>query len=108
MRCIIRYNHHERHLQFFIHGAPHRRVHRAVLAKYREELWKAALDAGIKHTINHTVTVSANFIDPTGPDLDNLIVALWQALDGKTGKGPTILADDRLIYRIKDMGIMFP
>jgi Holliday junction resolvase RusA-like endonuclease len=106
MRCIIKYDHSKRLMQFYIHGAPHRRVHREVLKQYREELWKAAQAAGIKETMKHQITLSAMFIDPTGPDIDNLVTALFQALDGKCGKGPTILADDRQIVLLEKIGIL--
>jgi hypothetical protein len=34
-----------------------------------------------------------------------LLTALFQALDGKTGNGPTLLADDRLISYVR-MGLL--
>lgn len=85
------------HLRMFIHNAPHRRAHRAVLTAYRKALWEAWRAAGHAETLNAPVDLYATFINPTGPDLDNLLTALFQALDGKTGKGPTILTDDKLI-----------
>jgi hypothetical protein len=94
-------------LTVFVHGAPHRRVHREVLKRYREELWKAAQAAGLSQ-ISHQVTLSAMFVDPTGPDLDNLVTALFQALDGKCGRGPALLKDDRQIVYIEKTGIIFP
>lgn len=106
MRALIKYDHRTRLMSFFIFHAPHRRIHRKVLAQYREVLWRAAQEAGIHSQIKHHITVSILFINPTGPDLDNLLVALWQALDGKCGKGPTILADDQLIQWIDRTGIM--
>jgi hypothetical protein len=36
------------------------------------------------------------------------LTTLFQALDGKCGKGPTILADDRQIVFVEDLGLMFP
>jgi Holliday junction resolvase RusA-like endonuclease len=108
MRCIVKYEHPKRLLRVYVHGAPHRRVHREVLKRYREELWKAAQAAGITAAMTHQITLSATFIDPTGPDLDNLITALFQALDGKCGKGPTILKDDKQIVYIEKTGIIFP
>jgi Holliday junction resolvase RusA-like endonuclease len=106
MRAIIKYDHAKRLLTIFVHGAPHRRAHREVLKRYREELWKAAQAIGLTQ-ISHQVTLSAMFIDPTGPDLDNLVTALFQALDGKTGRGPTILKDDKQIVFLEKIGIMF-
>ena len=84
-------------LRMFIHNAPHRRAHRAILVEYRKALWEAWRAAGHVDTLQLPVDLAVTFINPTGPDLDNLLTALFQALDGKTGKGPTILADDRLI-----------
>ena len=92
-------------LRMFVHMAPHRRADREVLRRYRHELWKAWNAAGRVDTISAPVDLSVTFINPTGPDLDNLLVALFQALDGKTGKGPTILVDDRLISFVK-MGLL--
>lgn len=108
MRCIVEYDPapHPPVLKFYIHGAPHRRIHKKILEQYREEIWEAAQHAGIRETISHPVELTVTFINPTGPDLDNLLTALMQALDGKTGKGPTILADDRFICYVK-MGLMF-
>jgi Holliday junction resolvase RusA-like endonuclease len=107
MRCRIQYDHHRRLLTVFVHGAPHRRIHRAVLRQYREELWRAAQEAGVP-TLNHQISLSALFVDPTGPDLDNLITALFQALDGKCGRGPALLKDDKQIVYIEKTGILFP
>ncbi len=94
-------------LRFYIHGAPHRRIHKAVLAQYRKALWEAGREARIPAPIKHSVELSAMFINPTSPDLDNLLTALFQALDGKCGKGPTLLADDRQIVFVKNLGLMF-
>lgn len=110
MRCIAKYDDKQWPplLQFFIHGAPHRRIHQAVLRQYRLALWEAWKETKIPAPIKTPVELSAMFIHPTSPDLDNLLTALFQALDGKTGKGPTILADDRLIVFVKNLGLMFP
>jgi Holliday junction resolvase RusA-like endonuclease len=107
MRAKVTYDHPRRLLTVYVHGAPHRRVHRAVLKQYREELWRAAQEAGLD-TMKHQINLSALFIDPTGPDIDNLLTALFQALDGKCGKGPTILKDDKQIVFIEKTGILFP
>lgn len=107
MSAIISYDHKKRLMTFFIHHAPHRRAHRKVLAVYREMLWMAAAAAGITQQLTHDIGISVLFVDPTGPDLDNLTTALFQALDGKTGKGPTILADDRQIKWMEKMGLLF-
>jgi hypothetical protein len=109
MRCIAEYDPapHPPLLRFYIHGAPHRRVHKATLMEYRVAIWEAAGEAGIRQTIAHPIELSVTFINPTSPDLDNLLTALFQALDGKTGRGPTVLVDDKLISYVK-MGLMFP
>jgi hypothetical protein len=41
------------------------------------------------------------FIDATSPDYDNLLTALYQAMDGKTLKKPGILIDDGLIGTVR-------
>ena len=107
MQVQLQYDHHRRLLTATVRGAPHRRIHRKVLEQYREKIWEAAQKAGINQ-ISHQISLSALFIDPTGPDLDNLVTALFQALDGKTGKGPTLLKDDRQIVFLEKIGIMFP
>jgi Holliday junction resolvase RusA-like endonuclease len=76
-----------------------------VLKQYRRALWEAWKAAGHVDTISTPVDLSVTFINPTGPDLDNLLTALFQALDGKTGNGPTLLADDRLISYVR-MGLL--
>lgn len=88
-------------LRMFIHNAPHRRLHPAVLRQYREDLWQAWKESGRTDTIDFSVDLRVTFINPTGPDVDNLIVALFQALDGKCGKKPTILTDDTLISAVR-------
>lgn len=107
MRVHLQYDHHRRLLTATVRGAPHRRIHRRVLEQYRVEIWRAAKEAGLDQ-MSHNISLSALFIDPTGPDLDNLITALFQALDGKTGKGPTLLKDDRQIVFLDKVGILFP
>src|SRR6266852_4982054 len=95
-------------LRFYIHGAPHRRIHQAVLRQYRKAIWEAGREARIPAPIKNDVELSALFINPTSPDLDNLTTALFQALDGKCGQGPTLLMDDRQIVFVKNLGLMFP
>jgi hypothetical protein len=92
-------------LRMYIHDAPHRRAHREMLRLYRIALWEAWKAAGRVDTIKADVELSVTFINPTSCDLDNLLTALFQALDGKTGKGPTILADDRLVSYVR-MGLL--
>lgn len=96
-------------MRFFIHGAPHRRSHQAVLKQYRRALWDAGREAQIAAPLVNNVELSATVISPTSrPDLDNLLTALFQALDGKCGQGPTLVADDRQIVFVKNLALMFP
>jgi hypothetical protein len=94
-------------LRFYIHGAPHRRIHQAVLRQYRKAIWEAGKASKIAPPIKNDVELSALFINPTSPDLDNLTVALFQALDGKCGQGPTLFDDDRRIVLLNKIGILF-
>ena len=95
-------------LRFYIHGAPHRRIHQTVLRQYRKAIWEAGREAKIPAPLRNNIELSATFINPTSPDLDNLLTALFQALDGKCGQGPTLLCDDRQIVFVKNLGLMFP
>jgi Holliday junction resolvase RusA-like endonuclease len=111
MRTIIKYV--ERAddlplLQFYIHGAPHRRMHHQTIEAYRKELVEAAQKEKIVIPIKHPVAVSVLFIDPTSIDLDNLLTALWRAMDGKDHRKPTVLADDGLIHWIERTGKYYP
>jgi hypothetical protein len=85
-------------LSLSIFGAPHRRMHVAVIRQYREELRRACTEAGIKTPIDGVIDLWLLFVDPTSPDYDNLLCALYQAMDCKTlngtGKTPGILTDD--------------
>lgn len=81
-------------------------MHRAILKEYRKELWSAAKAAKLPVPIKHNVELTVTYINPCGPDLDNLLVATFQAIDGKCGEGPSILVDDRLICYVK-AGIIF-
>lgn len=111
MRTIVEYI--QRHgdlplLRFYIHGAPHRRMHWRIIDRYREELVDAAKAAKIPIPIKHPVAVSALFIDPTSCDLDNLITGLWRAIDGSCHTKPTVLADDSLVYAIERTAKFYP
>jgi hypothetical protein len=81
---------------------------RPCLKQYRRALWDGGRDAQIPGPLRNNVELSATFISPTSPDLDNLLTALFQALDGKCGQGPMLLADDRQIVFVKNLGLMFP
>ena len=109
MRAIVEYDAgaHPPLLRLFIHGAPHRRQHDAVLLAYRRELVAAARATGLTVPIRHPVDLRVLFIDPCSPDLDNLITALYRAVDGKALSGPALLADDGLIQDVR-MGKFYP
>jgi hypothetical protein len=81
-------------LRLTIFGAPHKRMHDAILQQYREELVKAVRRTGQPTPIAHVVDLHLWFIDPTSPDYDNLLTALYRALDGKALRGPSVLVDD--------------
>lgn len=89
--------------KLIVHGAPHRRMHVKVIQKYREEIRKACDAAGIVTPIDTTVDLMVHFIDPCSPDYDNLLCALYQAMDGATLKPPGILVDDKLIGTIRGL-----
>ena len=95
-------------LRLYVHGAPHRRQHREVISRYRKELVEAAKAAKIKIPITTPIAVSVLFIDPTSGDLDNLITALWRAIDGKASSGLTVLSDDELIFSIERTAKFYP
>jgi hypothetical protein len=82
---------------FFIHDAPHRRMHIKVIEQYRIELRKALAKIGITRLIEHPIEVWILFVNPSSPDLGNLYLAFEQAMDDKTLTKPGIVADDSLI-----------
>ncbi len=88
-------------LSLSVFGAPHRRMHVAVIQQYRIELRRAFTEAGIATPIDYNVDLWLLFVDPTSPDYDNLLMALYQAMDGKTLKKPGILVDDSLVGAIR-------
>ena len=95
-------------LRMYVHGAPHRRQHVAVIQRYREEIVAAARAAAITVPINHPVALWILFVDPCSPDFDNLLAATYQALDGSTLKGPALLADDGLVEVVERLARYFP
>lgn len=74
-------------------------MHVATIQKYRDAIRKACEAAGIRTPIEVPIDLSVLFVNPSSPDLDNLLTALYQALDGHTLKGPGILVDDGLISK---------
>lgn len=103
MRIVVNYfpNQYPPLLQLAIHDAPHRRMHHAVIQQYREYLMTACRAAKVPVPIDHPIDLAVMFVNPASPDLDNLITALYQAFDGKTLKGPSVLTDDGLISEVK-------
>lgn len=110
MRCIMEMDRSRPtpRLRLYIHDAPHRRQHVQTIQRYRAVLVDGARAADIKIPIDYPLELSALFVNPCSPDLDNLIAALWRALDGKTLRPPAVLTDDRLIVFIRDIGTYFP
>lgn len=102
MRCIVQYYpaQHPPLLQLAIHHAPHRRMHIATIQRYRDDMQRAFNQAGVPTPIDHPIDLSVLFVDPSSPDLDNLLTALYQALDGHTLKAPGLLTDDGLISKV--------
>ena len=111
MRCIAEYVRRADDmplLRLYIHGAPHRRQHQAVLEDYRAELLAAAKAAKIPTPIDHRIALWVLFVDPCSPDYDNLLTALMQAMDGKAHRKPTVLRSDGLIGLVDRLGVFYP
>ena len=90
-------------LTMHIHGSPHKRQHREVLQNFREELlWtaKRSISNEVDLPINHEIDLNLFLTNPNSPDLDHLLEAVFQALDGKSLKGPSIMKDDRMIQKV--------
>lgn len=112
--ATIKYDHRKRLLTVSVHRAPGRRAgsknplaFEAVHAAYRKEIWEAAQKARVP-VLNHEIRLSATFINPETPDLDNLLVALFRALDGGTGdKSMALLGDDGQIVGLREVDIWF-
>jgi len=106
MKAIAQYDRfaHPPLMKLYIHGAPHRRHHREVLQRYRDDLTQSVsrqLSREVELPIDHPIDLEVVFVNPSSPDLDHLIEALYMALDGKTLKGPSVLTDDRIIQSVK-------
>lgn len=104
MRCIAEYREqmHPPLLTLYIHDAPHRRMHIRVLKQYRQIIYTACDAIRLQMPIDNPIDLSVYFVDPSSPDLDNLLTALYQALDDNY-----ILVDDGLIQRVTMMKL-FP
>ena len=88
-------------LSLSIHDAPHRRMHIRTIQQYREFIRIACDAAGIRTPIDVPIDLDVLFCNPSSPDMDNLLTALFQALDGSTLKKPGILVDDELVQRVR-------
>lgn len=82
-------------------------MHVAIIQQYRNELRRAFTEAGIMTPIDYPVDLWVLFIDPTSPDYDNLLTALYQAMDGKTLRKPGILTDDSLVGAIRYLSKLY-
>lgn len=89
-------------LQLYIFGAPHRRQDTTTISRYRECLRQAFLGADILPPIREPIDLGGYFINPTSTDMDNLICALFRALDKYAPRGHNIglMKDDSLIQRV--------
>ena len=94
-------------LNLYIHGAPHRRMHRAVLQQFRGILHKAIAKTGLKMPYQGPIELSIVFVNPTSPDLGNLYSAIERCLDGKALGPPHILEDDGQIQVLRHVSKMF-
>lgn len=106
-------------LRMYLHGCPHKRMHRAVLQRCREELTHSA-ERQIGHKrqggsivnlpIDFEIDLEITFINPASPDLDHMIEAVFMMLDGKNGSltGPSVLIDDRLIQGLQKVRKFYP
>lgn len=99
MRIIVNVNNtqHPPVLKFYIHDAPHYRMHHRVIQQYREFLVAACMRAGIAVPIETPTDVDILFVNPSSPDNGNLYLAFERAVDGKTLRGPAVFVDDSLI-----------
>jgi len=87
-------------LTIAVHGAPHRRQEPQVLQVYRDTIVAAALKKDISIPIDHIIDLDILFVDPTTPDLDNLITAFYRSVDEKALNGPSLMTDDGLIQAV--------
>lgn len=95
-------------LVFEIQGAPHERMSDVMISSYRVCLFMACFRADIEVPIRHKIDLVVTFVNPTSPDLDHLLVALYRALDSKTlDRKFAVLEDDGLIQHVT-MGKFYP
>ena len=94
-------------LSLAIHDAPHRRMHIKTIQQYRGFIREAMAKIGVTKPIDVPIDLHVFFVNPSTPDLGNAYLALEQALDGATLKGPGIVTDDGLIQKVT-MSKFFP
>ena len=87
-------------LRLWIHDAPHRRMHIAVIQQYREALYAACVTAGVPVPIDEPTDIDLFFVNPASPDRGGSYLAFEQAVDGMTLKPPAVFTDDGLICRV--------
>jgi len=88
-------------LRLWIHDAPHRRMHIAVIQQYRKALYEACEAAGVPVPLDEPTDLDLFFVNPASPDAGGSYLAFEQAVDGKTLKGPAVFTDDGLIGEVK-------
>ena len=112
MKVIANYdeNPHPPLLSLYVHWAPHERSHHRILEVYRRVVYEAIEKVYPGQLpIDHQVDLKVLFVDPTSPDLDHLLVALYMALDGKSkrpGWHEAPMTNDDYIFSAS-MGKMF-
>lgn len=92
-----------------LHGSPHKRfmdssAGRKVMQRTRNDLYvSASRQLAIKLPIDFPIELDLFFVNPSSPDLDHLIEAVYILIDGDKGSldGPSILKDDRLVQALK-------
>src|SRR5215471_11603436 len=94
-------------MRLYIHDASHRRMHMKTIQQFRETIRTAVHKAGFKTPVAYPIELSVVFVNPSSPDLDNLLTALFQALDVATLKKPGILIDDGLIQVVRHLSKMY-
>lgn len=94
-------------IRLYVHDAPHRRMHRETLQRYRVHLHKAIKGTGLKMPYLGPIELSIVFVNPTSPDLGNLYSAVERCFDGKALKPPHILGDDGQIQVVRHLSKMY-
>lgn len=102
MRIVVQYDRRALppRLVLSVYDAPHRRMHYRTIQQYREAIRSACTRAGVFTPIDEPIDLSVVFVNPSTPDLGNAYLALEQAMDGATLKGPGIVTDDALIQKV--------